>query len=53
MPSLQLTTGCERACPDTFKLRHYGNFHRDLDADARHTLLYDRIVPLGSGVDTL
>lgn len=29
---------------------YYGHFHRDRDVDARHTALFERIVPLGVGV---
>lgn len=62
-PSLQVTIGYERARRDRltefldeledrlmFKHWYYGHFHRDLDVDARHTLLYDEIVRLGEGV---
>lgn len=34
-----------------FKHWYYGHFHGDRDIDERHTLLFDRIVPIGAGVD--
>lgn len=30
-----------------FKRWYYGHFHKDIDADERHTLLFEKIVPLG------
>lgn len=33
-----------------FKRWCYGHFHRDRDVDARHTTLFERIVPLGAGI---
>lgn len=33
-----------------FKRWYYGHFHRDRDVDARHTALFERIVPLGAGI---
>ena len=35
-----------------FKRWYYGHFHKDMDLDDRHTLLYDAIVPIGAGVDS-
>lgn len=34
-----------------FKRWYYGHFHQDRDIDARHTVLYDEIIPLGMGVE--
>ena len=34
-----------------FKRWYYGHFHQDRDVDERHTVLYDEIVPLGTGID--
>lgn len=34
-----------------FKHWYYGHFHGDRDIDERHTLLFERIVPIGAGVD--
>ncbi len=33
-----------------FKRWYFGHFHRDRDVDDRHTVLYERIVPLGEPV---
>lgn len=30
-----------------FKRWYYGHFHKDIDVDERHTLLFEKIVPLG------
>lgn len=32
-----------------FKHWYYGHFHGDRDIDERHTLLFERIVPIGAG----
>lgn len=34
-----------------FRHWYYGHFHQDRDVDERHTVLYDEIVPLGSGIE--
>ena len=34
-----------------FEHWYYGHFHQDRDVDARHTVLYDEIIPLGMGVE--
>lgn len=34
-----------------FRRWYYGHFHQDRDVDERHTVLYDEVVPLGSGID--
>lgn len=33
-----------------FKHWYYGHFHGDRDIDERHTLLFERIVPIGAGI---
>lgn len=33
-----------------FERWYYGHFHRDMDVDARHTALFERIVPIGAGI---
>lgn len=38
-------------CRLDFKHWYYGHFHKDMDVDERHTELFDRIVPIGTGVD--
>ncbi len=33
-----------------YKHWYYGHFHKDVDVDEKHTLLFERIVPIGEGV---
>lgn len=33
-----------------YKRWYYGHFHKDIDVDEKHTLLFERIVPIGEGV---
>lgn len=36
----------------SYKRWYYGHFHRDMDADEKHVVLYDDIVALGAGSDS-
>ena len=40
---------------DALEYRHwyYGHYHVDRDTDARHTALYNEVVPAGVGLDGL
>lgn len=33
-----------------YKRWYYGHFHKDMDVDEKHVLLFERIVPIGEGV---
>lgn len=33
-----------------YKRWYYGHFHKDMDVDEKHTLLFERIVPIGESV---
>lgn len=36
----------------SYKRWYYGHFHRDIDVDEKHAVLYDNIVALGAGSDS-
>ena len=36
----------------SYKRWYYGHFHRDMDVDEKHVVLYDNIVALGAGSDS-
>lgn len=36
----------------TFKRWYYGHFHRDMDVDERHTVLYQKILPMGESLES-